>query len=1096
MDEAAEHVEDIEPDPPRRRGWARAARIVLAVIFIVLAVLLGLAAAFSGRVVALPDWATERIETSLNAALPEGRMELGGAAMEVRRGALPRVTLQNLTLIDASGARIADLNAVQTRLVTSALVRGEVEPARIDLSGAQITFRRSLDGRVAVSFGGAVEGNDATLSDLLNTLDGLFDQPPLQSTTRINANALTIALEDARTGRIWQASNAALALIRDDTALSVSIVSELFNGTEDLAELELNLVRNRETGRADFNASIRDMPARDIAVQSPILSYFGVLDAPISGALSGSLDGLGLLETMRAELEISEGSLRPSQQTRPIAFQSGRAAFTYEPAIERLTFEALSVETEAGFVAANGHAYLRERVDGWPSVLLAQIEVEDARVSAGVVLDDALSITSGNADMRLRLDPFTLDIGSLRVSDGDTEITANGWIAAQDDGWSLSLGAHLDQIDPTGLLTLWPADAAPGARRWIDANVATADFNGINAAIRSEPGSKPSLALDFDFANASIRYLKDHPPITPASGHGSILNNRFALYLQEGRVSDPDAGDVTVNGSVMTIPDITLDPARAEITLETQGSLGAHLALLLREPVRLEERAGYDVNRARAEFRGRGELGFELLRDLPAEEVDWTATGTLTNVQSATLVPNRIFAADALQLAASPQGITISGPSVLDGLEFVGQWRQVFGPEADGSSRIEGIARLSPEALEAFGINLPPGTLGGTADANISVDLVDGKTPRLTLTSSLQGMTVSIPPIGWSKPASSEAEFILSASLSDVPQVDMIALTAPGFRAEGRVLLAEGGVFRGLELDRVRTGGWLDAGVRITPQGANAPPRVVLTSGTIDIRQLDFERGSSGSGGGAPIDLTLDRVILADGLQLRSVRGRLSTGNGLSGTFNGRVNGGAPIQGALIPVSNGTAIRLQAADAGAVFRDAGIFRTTYSGSADVVLSPTESAGTYDGQLLVERIEMRSAPPMAALIDAISVVGLLDQLNGPGILFETVDAQFTLTPSQVRLQRASAVGPSIGVSIDGIYALASRQVDFQGVISPVYFLNGIGAIFTRRGEGLFGFNFTMQGAADTPTVRVNPLSILTPGMFREIFRRPPPTPTEN
>ena len=29
-------------------------------------------------------------------------MELGGAAMEVRRGALPRVTLQNLTLIDGS----------------------------------------------------------------------------------------------------------------------------------------------------------------------------------------------------------------------------------------------------------------------------------------------------------------------------------------------------------------------------------------------------------------------------------------------------------------------------------------------------------------------------------------------------------------------------------------------------------------------------------------------------------------------------------------------------------------------------------------------------------------------------------------------------------------------------------------------------------------------------------------------------------------------------------------------------------------------------------------------------------------------------------
>ena len=63
---------------------------------------------------------------------------------------------------------------------------------------------------------------------------------------------------------------------------------------------------------------------------------------------------------------------------------------------------------------------------------------------------------------------------------------------------------------------------------------------------------------------------------------------------------------------------------------------------------------------------------------------------------------------------------------------------------------------------------------------------------------------------------------------------------------------------------------------------------------------------------------------------------------------------------------------------------------------------------------------------------------------------------------------------------------------QGVISPIYILNGIGQIFTRRGEGLFGFAYRMTGAQGATRVEVNPLSILTPGMFREIFRRPPPT----
>ena len=53
-------------------------------------------------------------------------------------------------------------------------------------------------------------------------------------------------------------------------------------------------------------------------------------------------------------------------------------------------------------------------------------------------------------------------------------------------------------------------------------------------------------------------------------------------------------------------------------------------------------------------------------------------------------------------------------------------------------------------------------------------------------------------------------------------------------------------------------------------------------------------------------------------------------------------------------------------------------------------------------------------------------------------------------------------------------------------------NGIGSLFTRKGEGLIGFNYRLTGAAKEPNVSVNPLSALTPGMFRELFRRPPPT----
>ncbi len=129
--------------------------------------------------------------------------------------------------------------------------------------------------------------------------------------------------------------------------------------------------------------------------------------------------------------------------------------------------------------------------------------------------------------------------------------------------------------------------------------------------------------------------------------------------------------------------------------------------------------------------------------------------------------------------------------------------------------------------------------------------------------------------------------------------------------------------------------------------------------------------------------------------------------------------------------------------------------------------------------------------MAAMLSRSRVVGLLDQLQGDGIKFNEVEGRFRLSPDAVTLYRSSAVGPSMGISLDGYYDVKGGQIDMQGVLSPLFIVNALGRVFSPRdGEGLVGFNFTLKGAADSPEVGVNPLSILTPGMFREIFRRAP------
>ena len=390
--------------------------------------------------------------------------------------------------------------------------------------------------------------------------------------------------------------------------------------------------------------------------------------------------------------------------------------------------------------------------------------------------------------------------------------------------------------------------------------------------------------------------------------------------------------------------------------------------------------------------------------------------------------------------------------------------------------------------MQAFDIPLPDGLISGRTTARYDLTLPREGPPELTLTSDLSGLAMAVPSINWEKASGSTGALVARARLGEVPDFQEFAISAPGLRLAGDLEFSETG-FTGADFSEVAIEDWLDAEVRLSPGST-----IALTGGTFDLRR--FESGGSGGAGGSDgtIDVNLDRLIVSDSITLAPIRGRIQqTRFGLSGDFEARVNGATPIRGTLSPANGGTAIRIQAANAAGVMRDAGLTPNAREGTLDVVLTPVSGArpGTYNGQFLIEDMRLRKAPLMADLLDAISVVGLLNQLDGPGIHFTTLDGQFRLTPRRLQILQAAAVGPSIGISADGIYDFVSKDLDMRGVISPVYFLNGIGSIFTRRGEGLFGFNYRVTGAVENPRVGVNPLSILTPGMFRRIFRSAPP-----
>ena len=250
------------------------------------------------------------------------------------------------------------------------------------------------------------------------------------------------------------------------------------------------------------------------------------------------------------------------------------------------------------------------------------------------------------------------------------------------------------------------------------------------------------------------------------------------------------------------------------------------------------------------------------------------------------------------------------------------------------------------------------------------------------------------------------------------------------------------------------------------------------------------DRKATGKGG-SPLELRLDALRVSQSISFTNFRGDFSLSGGVNGSFTAGINGTGAVQGTVVPSRHGSAIRLQSDDAGQTLTAARIFSSARGGSLDVQLTPRETPGHYDGTARIRNVRVRNASVLTELLNAISVVGLLEQMTNSGLVFNEADGEFLLTPDAVEVRRGSAIGASLGVSMAGVYQSGSGRLSMQGVVSPIYLLNGIGAMFTRRGEGVFGFNYTLRGTAEDPKIDVNPLSIFTPGMFRVMFRGGPP-----
>ncbi|MBT3140706.1 hypothetical protein DS909_15560 [Phaeobacter gallaeciensis] len=1053
-----------------------------------------------GQKIHAPEWLRQQVETRIEQNLGGMDLSFGEVSVIVNKGWRPRVRLENLNLKDSEGRQIIQLRDVEATIAVLPLLSGQIQPERVQMNGAFITLRRGEDGNLTLAFDNFDRpvNSAPNMAELIEEWDRVFLRPQFASLSSLELNGINLNYEDLRHKRAWTLDGGRIQITLGEDSLRLATGFTLLSGGDTVSAIEANYSSKLGQPDAFFGVSVTDLPAADIALQTPALAWMQVLRAPISGALRGSVDEAGTLGPISATLQIAAGVLQPNEKTKPIPFNGARTYFTFDPLKNELDFNELSVDSAWGSANAEGKAYLDGVEQGQLENLVGQFQFASLSVNPAGLFKDPISLDRVDVDFQMKLNPFRFQVGQMNIKDQDQTLRLSGLLAAKPAGWLLDVDGALDRTTPAHILSYWPPSLAVKPRLWVQKNLMEGEATNADLALRIRPGVEPKLFGNFDFSNAKVKFAKTLPPVVGGRGQASLTGKRFALLAHAGTIVTDHGDTIDATGTSFIIPNITIPKAAPGIArIIGSGSVASFLSLLDRPPLNVMKEANLPVDLAKGQVNVSGTLALPLKDRVTIDDMEFHLTGDVSNVHSSVLVPGVDISAPLLQVSGNQTGLTLSGDGFFGAVPLTASWHQPIGKVRGQRSRLTGEIEVSQRLLQQLETGLPPEMVSGTGKAQLTLELGGKQPTTLSVLSDLQGVRLALPDLNWVKPPNVKGSLDLKATLGKTGVIETISIAGNGLRANGSLTFDESS---GLKRARFRTfelGQSVAVPVELIGQGKGNAPQIRILGGVIDLRKLPE---TSGAGAGVSsgqtsekMDVKLDRLQVTDSIALTAFTGQFSAKGALSGNFTAQLNGQTSLQGQVLARKSGTGVFLQSDDAGGILRASGIMDQAFGGDFKLSLEPLKGAGFYDGRLKINKTRIRDAPAMAALFNAISVVGLVDQMAGQGILFSEIDGKMRISPNSIRILEGSAVGPSIGLSVDGSVDTERKRLNLRGVVSPIYLLNAIGSVLTRKGEGVIGFNYTLTGPMDRPDVWVNPLSGLAPGFLRNLLRAPSDLP---
>ena len=1009
------------------------------------------------------------------------------------------VDLDDLTVRDKrSGIVLATVASVDLGLSLDRLITGDVAVDRLSVDTVRLDRRLAMNFRSQKPF---------APGDVFAGLDGAFGSLDQIGLKRLSVS--DIAMRDASsTERIESLSLAREKpggfAIRGRAEGFGRVLSLAGSAQLDLATRQLSTL-NIGTDPIDFGSDVElaksGRAATRIAVPTRIEFALGqagdthpsarrlsatmyaepaeTAEAEISGPGAARV-GLSLLEGS-TDLVVDNGLVEYGGVEAMFAGRAALAAnaaglYPFSLQTSRLS-SAVSRGTDAPAEAAFAMA---GRLDG----------------AKGTLAVDHLSLATGNGAMEARLDV-----------DGRTA----------DSRVALSLTSR--DLATKDVLAFWPFFIAPDARDWALQNlgkagsVKTAKFDAALTLGRLGeivgPDASPTrdeMHFTLDFDRLGFATFGGLPSARDVAGHLDYRAGKTAISLASAGFAD--APGIKVLPSSVDF-EKTAEGAVAALSLNVEGDAAALLAVASRQPVD----ALRSVDLAAADFSGKARVGIGAALSLGkgADETrlqGWSVTADLDGVDVKKPVEGR-------RISDIRGTVDLSGDTALgkvtadiDGIDAAIEFTQPIGDAPVGSASLVATAEASgAELLKAL-----PG-LDGIVDGPVKAVVTrDDKGTHVAV--ALDAATLTVPAIGWTKGEGVPADLAFDlVSGKDGVALDRVRLKGDGFAAEGS-LATDGKGLKILTLDRASLNRGDDFNAKIA-RGDDGVLAVEVDGASLDVRALlarlksgagKVEGAGSGTSAGSHevrAKIAVARLSGFSGAVLEDVRIAYAGGGRRSLDVEATATAAA---GQSVHLAIGTSkgkrtLQLATDDAGTLLRFSGLYPRLVGGAIRLDLAGPATAsgnGPIGGTLSLQRFAIVDEPRLASLVGSDGGSGLAGAV---GKRFDTSRANFdnasvvlawdgrTLSADDGILR-----GPIFGSSFEGVLYDASGAIDMHGAFMPAYRINRlfgalplVGGILGNGDEGgLIGITYRLSGAFADPTLAINPISAIAPGIFRRIF----------